>query len=177
MTRSMTVTLATVSTAADVRSSAARFAADCAAFAKDPLIESLIRRTRYIVFDPRTGEFAPSKWAGFVGMDLARYAAARDNQSQGAAFDGTVAQRAIATAVGPWQSDKALSLRFAAWAEQRWGAAILTGVDRSKWQFVTLPNAAGGLMAVAGGWEGSDELVEITLSIRRTSGRKGPSLD
>ena len=105
---------------------------------------ALIRRTSYWVYDPDFDDFYPSKWAGFEGMSPARYGA----EEEGAAFQGTTARVAIEGAVGA---------AFAASPQltgvlQRWAAArisgVLSGIDVSKWWFVSL--RASGVTQVEG---------------------------
>ena len=138
----------------------------------------LIRRTRYWVYEPSTKTFSPSKFSGYVGMDFQCYDTAREGDSVGVKFDSGVTQRAITHVLGDYQSDGELRRRLEEWARAVFGENVLEGIDTAKWRFVRLPNAgAGGLAALAGGWEGSDELVDSVLELRRTSGRVVPDLD
>lgn len=138
----------------------------------------LVRRTRYWVHDPVTGTFSPSKFSGYVGMDFQRYDAARGGNSTGVMFDGGVTQRAITEVLGEYQPDDQLARALEQWAQLTFGAEVLEGIDASKWRFVDLPVVgAGGLAALAGGWEGSEELVDTVLALRRSPGRTVPDLD
>jgi hypothetical protein len=138
----------------------------------------LIRRTRYWVHEPVTNTFSPSKFSGYVAMDFQRYDAAREGDSIGVKFDGGVTQRAITQVLGDYQPDAELTRKLQDWAQETFGAQVLEGIDPAKWRFVRLPSVGpGGLAALAGGWEGSDELVDGILELRRSPGRAVPELD
>jgi hypothetical protein len=141
------------------------------------LAMDLVRRTRYWVYEPTTRTFSPSKFSGYVAMDFQRYDAARDGDSTGVKFDSGVTQRAISHVLGDYQSDADLAHMLREWAEATFGEKVLEGVEPGKWRFVRLPaTGAGGLAALAGGWEGSDELVDSVLELRRSSGRVAPDM-
>lgn len=111
-------------------------------------------------------------------MDFARYDAARDGDSIGAKFDGGVTQRAITQVLGEYQPDTGLTRRLEQWAREIFGEHVLEGIDTAKWRFVRLPAVGpGGLAALAGGWEGSDELVDSILELRRSPGRLVPEME
>lgn len=138
---------------------------------------SLIRRTWYWVYDPASKNFSPSKFSGYVGMDFASYEAARKGNCDGAKFDGWISQHAIARVLGEYAPDPSLALELVSWAEDVFGPGVLDGIDSSKWRFVRLPVVGvGGLAALAGGWEGADELVEALREVRRSPGRTPPDL-
>jgi hypothetical protein len=110
-------------------------------------------------------------------MDFQRYDAARGGNSTGVKFDGGVTQRAITQVLGDYERDDELAHDLASWVESIFGDNVLKDIDPSKWRFVQLPAAgAGGLAALAGGWEGSDELVEILRRVERTPGRTPPDV-
>lgn len=143
----------------------------------DRLTRDLVRRTIYWVHDPSDGSFSPSKFSGFVGMDFVRYDLARQGQSRGVKFDGGLTQRAIEAALGAWRRDGGLAKRLRAWAEGRLGAGVFDGIDEDKWRFALLPVARrGGLAALAGGWEGSEELVDSLARSKRDGGRPAPEM-
>ncbi len=138
----------------------------------------LVRRTQYWVYDPVGKTFSPSKFSGYVAMDFPQYVAARSGQSSGAKFDGGITQRAISQVLGDYRADNELSRELEAWASALFQRDALEGIDPGKWRFVRLPpTGAGGLAALAGGWEGSDELVDAVLGLRRGPGRDAPELD
>ncbi len=137
----------------------------------------LIRRTRYWVYEPTNGSFSPSKFAGYVAMDFQRYDAAREEGSDGDKFDGGLTQRAVAAVLGDYRVDGALSAALAAWVTSHFGAHALDGIARTKWRFVRLAPTSAGLVSLAGGWEGSDELADALDGIVRTPGRTPPDLD
>jgi hypothetical protein len=166
--------LVLVANARDIAGSHHAFVRDIARFA--PLAIDLFRRTHYWVYEPTTATFSPSKFTGYAGMDLARYNAAR-HRSSGVKFDGGITQRAIAHVVGAYAPDPDLAHELEQWSASLFGRDILRGIDRAKWAFVRIPVGVSGLAALAGGWEGSDDLVEHLLAVRRTPGRVVPDLD
>ncbi len=138
---------------------------------------SLVRRTWYWVYDPGTRTFSPSKFSGYVGMDFARYDAAREGESEGAKFDGWISQNAIAKVLGDYEPDANLARELEAWAQAVLGPGALEGIEPGKWRFVRLPSVGvGGLAALAGGWEDSDELADSLSEARRSPGRTPPEL-
>jgi hypothetical protein len=140
--------------------------------------KDLIRRTHYWVYDSATKTFSPSKFSGYVGMDFQRYNAAREGNSIGIKFDSGVTQQAITKVLGDYQPDRAFARELQQWVRSIFGEDALEGIDSGKWRFVCLPAAVtGGLAALAGGWEGSDELVENVLALRRTPGRGAPEME
>ncbi|HEX4417828.1 MAG TPA: hypothetical protein VH165_08010 [Kofleriaceae bacterium] len=142
------------------------------------LAVDLIRRTQYWVYDPIAKTFSPSKFSGYVAMDFPHYVVARGGASSGAKFDGGVTQRAITQVLGDYRSDHELAQELEAWASSIFYQDVLEGIAPDKWRFVRLPaTGAGGLAALAGGWEGSEELVESVLELRRGPGRTVPELD
>lgn len=160
----------------EIASSHSNFVRDVTRWKK--LAIDLVRRTRYWIHDPATDTFSPSKFSGYVGMDFQRYGVARDGHSSGVAFDGGVTQRAVTQILGEYQEDDVRANALIEWAEARLGAGVFDGIDVSKWRFAGLPTqGARGLAALAGGWEGSEELVETVLSLRRTPGRTPPTMD
>jgi prevent-host-death family protein len=61
----------------------------------------------------------------------------------------------------------------------RHGKPVAVVVSVSDFEQVKRLRAAGpesGLASLAGGWKGSDELVELVQNVRRTPGRRGPKL-
>lgn len=138
---------------------------------------SLLRRTWYWIYDPATRTFSPSKFSGYVAMDFSRYEAAARGHREGAKFDGFITQQAIARVLGDYLPDAELTQELLAWAQSMFGTDVLEGIDVSKWRFVRLPSSGGGLAALAGGWEGSDELVDDLANARRSPGRSVPDLD
>lgn len=142
------------------------------------LVVDLIRRSHYWIYDLATRTLSPSKFSGYAGMSFDRYQAARQGNSTGNKFDGGVAQRAIAAVLGDYQQDRALAHELKDWATATFGEHVLDGIDTRKWRFVRLPAAGvGGLAALAGGWEGSDELVDALRDVRRPEGRRAPELE
>lgn len=135
---------------------------------------------QYWVYDPTTRTFSPSKFSGYAAMDFQRYSAAREGNATGVKFDTGVTQRAITQVLGgesPRQ-DHELAKALEEWAESIFEDFVLADIDQDKWRFVQLPLAgAGGLASLAGGWEGSDELVEIVQGLRRTPGRAAPDME
>jgi hypothetical protein len=139
---------------------------------------SMIRRTRYWVYDPADRTFSPSKFSGYVAMNFSIYGSARTRHPGGVKFDGGVTRNAIARVLGPYEPDDELASELEAWVKSQFGAGALDGIERRKWSFVRLPpTGAHGLAALAGGWEGSEELVESLSEVRRTPGRAAPELE
>jgi hypothetical protein len=142
------------------------------------LAMDLVRRMHYWVYEPATKTCSPSKFSGYVAMDFQRYRAAREGNSTGVKFDSGVAQSAITQILGDYQHDHELAQELERWTASIFEEDVLEDIDPAKWQFVRLPVAgAGGLAALAGGWDGSDELVETVLNLRRTSGRAAPDVE
>jgi len=118
-------------------------------------------------------------------MDFPRYVAARGGRSSGTKFDGGVTQRAIAQILGDYQPDPELAKALTEWAYEVFDIEnleladdLLADIDQDKWRFARLPAAGvGGLAALAGGWEGSEELVETVMGLRRSAGRAAPEMD
>jgi hypothetical protein len=138
----------------------------------------LVRRTWYWVYDPATETFSPSKFTGYVAMDFVRYEAAANANYEGAKFDGWISQNAIASVLGEYAADASLAIKLKAWAQSVLGPHALEGIDPSKWRFVSLPvHGVGGLAALAGGWEGSEELVEAMRDARSPLVRTPPAMD
>jgi hypothetical protein len=170
-------TLRLVEDRRQIAASHASFCRELGSAKEDAL--DMVRRTHYWVYDPVTRSFSTSKFSGYVGMDFRRYGTAGDRElTRGARFQGTLARLAISRTLGEqYVPDTALARELGAWIEKQFGAGALVGIDRGKWRFVRLPvSGAGGLATLAGGWEGSDELVEVLESVRRTPGRPGPDL-
>jgi hypothetical protein len=168
-----TLRLATASQ--EVARSHASFVAGMAT--SEALALDLIRRTRYWVFDPATTTFSPSKFVGYVGMDFQRYDAIREEGNRGDKFDGGLTHQTIAAVVGPYAADATLAAALARWVTSHFGPAALVGIARAKWRFVRLPATSRGLLGVAGGWDGSDELADAIAAHQRTTGRPPPDLD
>jgi hypothetical protein len=149
------------------------------------LVRDLLRRTKYWVYEPVKKTFSPSKFSGYVAMDFPSYKMARGGHSSGTKFDGGVTQRAIAQILGDYQPDANLERALQEWAHESFPIEamdvvddVLADIDENKWRFVRLPaGAAGGLAALAGGWEGSNELVEAVLDLRRSTGRAAPEME
>jgi len=143
------------------------------------LAVDLMRRNHYWVYDPATRTFSPSKFTGYIAMDFQRYDAARSAGSAGIKFDTSVAQRALTRVLGDYQADRELAVELTAWARSIFdNQDVLEDIDPHKWRFVRLPAlGAGGLAALAGGWDGSDELADSILEVRRTEGRTPPELE
>ena len=142
------------------------------------LAVDLMRRTHYWVYEPATRTFSPSKFSGYIAMDFQRYDAARRGGSAGIKFDTGVAQRALTQVLGDYQPDRELAAELAAWTHSIFDQEVLEDIDPHKWRFVRLPAlGAGGLAALAGGWDGSEELADSILEYRRTAGRTAPELD
>ena len=138
---------------------------------------SMVRRTRYWVYNPADKTFSPSKFSGYVSMDFRTYSSARAGSGEGAKFDGGVTRNAIARILGPYEPDDELAVELESWVKRQFGASALDGIERGKWCFVRLPpTGANGLAALAGGWEGSEELVDSLADVRRTPGRAAPDL-
>jgi hypothetical protein len=138
----------------------------------------LARRTHYWVYDPVARTFSPSKFVGYVGMSFDRYETASEGVNEGVKFDGGVTQRAIAQVLGEYEHDVELASELKSWVESRLGRGALDGIASDKWKFVRLPTAGvGGLAQLAGGWEGSEELIESLESARRDGGRAAPDLE
>lgn len=142
----------------------------------------LLRRTQYWVYDPSTKTFSPSKFSGYVAMDFPHYVAAREGRSSGSKFDGGITQRAISQILGEYRRDDNLANALEDWAYSVFQIEdvddVLADIDRDKWRFVQLPaSGVGGLAALAGGWEGSDDLVETVLALRRSAGRDAPEME
>jgi hypothetical protein len=170
------VRLTLVSDAAQIASSHQRFVNHAAGEAVMAL--GIIRRTQYWIFDPKDRSFSPSKFSGYAAMDFARYDAAREHGSSGATFDGGLTQRTISAILGDYQVDPELSAELDVWVERRFGAGSLEGINRRKWRFARLSDASsGGLVGLAGGWEGSEELVEAIAALPRNGARSIPDLD
>lgn len=142
------------------------------------LAMDLVRRTRYWVYDPIGKTFSPSKFSGYTGMDFVRYNSARMGEATGVKFDGGVTQRAISQVLGEYEADAELVRELETWAVEIFGPRVLDGINPGKWQFARLPERGnGGLVALAGGWEGSDQLVDSVLQVRRTPGRNLPDIE
>lgn len=110
-------------------------------------------------------------------MDFTTYGVARTKRVGGAKFDGGVTRNAIARVLGSYEPDDKLAAELEAWVKSQFGASALDGIERRKWYFVRLPpTGAHGLAALAGGWEGSEELVDSLSEVRRTPGRAAPEL-
>ena len=161
-------------------------AASHRAFVRDMVADQalaidLIRRTQYWVYEPVSKTFSPSKFSGYVGMDFPRYDAARRGRTAGVKFDGGITQQAITAVLGDYQPDPELGTQLERWAESTFGRDVLDGIDANKWRFTRLPvSGSGGLAAIAGGWEGSEELVEAVADVReprRASSRPAPEID
>lgn len=115
-------------------------------------------------------------------MDFPHYIAAREGRSSGSKFDGGITQRAISQILGEYQRDDNLANALEDWAHTLFEVEdvddVLADIDRDKWRFVQLPaSGVGGLAALAGGWEGSDDLVETVLALRRSAGRDAPEME
>lgn len=56
-------------------------------------------------------------------------------------------------------------------------AAIVSMEDYERLRRLRAAGPEGGLASLAGGWKGSDELVEAVRQIRRSPARRAPRLD
>jgi hypothetical protein len=169
-------TLRLVEDRREIAASHASFCREMGSAEEDAL--DMVRRTHYWVYDPVTRSFSPSKFSGYVGMDFKRYGTAGDRKlTKGARFQGTLSRLAISRTLGEqYKADLELTHELETWIEAELGPDALVGIDRGKWRFVRLPATGAGLAALAGGWEGSEELVESLETVRRTPGRAGPDL-
>lgn len=119
------------------------------AVANNPnLVRSLLRRTRYWVFDPDLGLPIPSKFAGFADMTGERYARAvrSPDEEGGAYFNGTATRRAVQRATGRrFEKPAKLPPEYQNLPDRliAWGEGCISGifkdVVRSKWRFLVLP--------------------------------------
>jgi len=125
-----------------------------------------------------TKTFSLSKFRGYVAMNFQCYMAARAGSSSGGKFDSGIAQRAITQTLGDHQPDSQIAEELETWTVSVFGEHVLDDIDPAKWRFVRLPaSGTGDLAALAGGWEGSDELVDTVMDLRRSAGRTAPEME
>lgn len=101
---------------------------------------SILRQTKYWVFDEDEGWFGPSKFVGFRNMTFGKYDAGNAGQSTGAKFNGGVTRSAIEGILGEFGPDDGLATMLVDWFSSMTSQNALQGVDQSKWRFVRLPH-------------------------------------
>jgi hypothetical protein len=131
------IKLQPVSAEDDIRENVRRFNRDATDY--ETLATTIVRRTKYWVFDEDENNFGPSKFAGLCDMTFDRYEAGLAGHTTDAHFDGGVTRNAIARLLGDYRSDTALSGQLKERLARRFGPDILNGVDVTKWEFVRLP--------------------------------------
>ena len=102
------------------------------------LARSLLRSTSYWVYDCHSRSFAPSKFVGFKAMTFSRYGLARRGHCEGSRFNGHDTRMAVEKCLGNYSQNPGLSAELVEWGEILLGPAVLDGVDRGKWRFVSL---------------------------------------
>ncbi|MBM4035454.1 MAG: EVE domain-containing protein [Planctomycetes bacterium] len=142
------VELRVVGASQQVRANVQRFNRDAGVF--PDRARCLMRQTQYWVWDPDVNTFGPSKFVGFSSMTFDRYEVAVAGYAVGDTFDGHVTQCSIRQALGGnYAADPVLSELLVRWGEEAIGSGVFDGIDRTKWQFVRLPqsrNYWGGLL-------------------------------
>lgn len=145
------------------------------------VVLDLFRRGKYFLYQPADSTFSPAKFVGFADMTFSRYAQCRSGNPGGAKFDGHQTQQQIQQVLQPqtWVKSPKLAAELERLLVGQFGSTALEGISNpaEKWRFLTLPAPNAGLAGLAGGWEDSEEFVEVTLSIRRGTTRRKPSLD
>jgi hypothetical protein len=102
------------------------------------LARSLLRYTRYWVYDSGSGSFGPSKFVGFRGMSFDKYARAREGGWAGDRFSGHRARVAIERILGSYHRSSQLSARLVMWGQSLLGDDVFDDVNRYKWMFTSL---------------------------------------
>jgi len=132
----------------------------------------LLTGTSYWVFEPTTGQFAPSKFAGFQEMTLDIYDHA--NQIKRPIFNGHRTRLAIEAAVGTEFSDTPkLRDSLIRWAEKLLQSGVLSGVDTNKWRFLSVGTIRSPASYRGFGRAPSDDPDELQTFARRV--RRGQS--
>ena len=127
------VGLQLVASDAQIRENIRRFARD--ADRGSEAAKSLVRQTTYWAFDSDDGTFAPSKFAGFQRMTMARYEAALAGSHTGVAFDGHLTRTAIEGILGEFEQNGVLVGLLKNSLEAQFGIGVADHVDQSKWRF------------------------------------------
>jgi hypothetical protein len=136
----MSIDLESVSSPAEIRLNVGTFDAEAPHNLERAV--RLLRDTTYWVYDPDREIFAPSKFVGYATMSFERYVAASGGDAVGARFDGGLTHRAIESALGAsYRDDQPLRQRLEVWGVTRFGLGAFGNADRSKWRFITLPEA------------------------------------
>lgn len=137
-----------VRTEEEIRNAISRF--NRQAFGVPGRAKKLLSQTTYWAYDSATENFAPNKFAGFVGLSLADYDRAHTKGYTGITFDGGIARKAIERALGRiYKKDDELRNRLIEWVSDYLDRRALKRVDTSKWRFVKIGDRKGALSRVA----------------------------
>jgi hypothetical protein len=133
----MPFTLQTVQSPDQIRSNVATFNRD-AVKNRDRAL-SVLRSTRYWVYDPALDAFGPSKFVGFADMTFKRYEQAHLGELDGAHFDGGVTHDAILKVLkAEYAPDASLREQLLTWGSTLLGANAFGGAEPDKWRFLAL---------------------------------------
>ncbi|MGC9318651.1 MAG: hypothetical protein ACP5KN_11540 [Armatimonadota bacterium] len=101
----------------------------------------LLSQSAYWVYFPATGQFGPSKFAGFAKMDFPLYERVLSLDEPPAIFDGERVRRRIVNILdAEFEATVRMGLYLIDWADELLGVPdILGSVDHTKWRFVRLP--------------------------------------
>jgi hypothetical protein len=102
---------------------------------------SLVNRTQFWVYAPRSRVFGPGKFVGFAGMSFRWYE--RENAGDsigGVKFDGGRTHRGIESALRRrFAANVDLSAECLKWGENLLGVGAFGGANPRKWKFIALP--------------------------------------
>jgi hypothetical protein len=144
----MPVELTLVKNDAQIRNSLDHFNVDARSFSD--VAESLLRSTRYWVFDPKSKRFGPGKFVGFVGMNFNTYRQARQHGSARGKFDGGTTRLAIEKVLErSFIPDSVLAQSLKDWASRLLSLDAMARVSESKWRFLKLGGDPSGAEVVA----------------------------
>lgn len=130
-------TLTPVKTPADILTSLSTFNRE--APAHPDRARSVLPSTTYWVYHPATGRFGPGKFVGYVGMTFAGYEQGHLGETDGAAFQGGITQKAIRSALDTsFEPHPGLHERLREWGTALLGDGAFGNADPSKWQFVVI---------------------------------------
>ncbi len=101
----------------------------------------LLAQSSYWVFFPAAGQFGPSKFSAFRGMDFEIYEQLLDLDAKPGDFNGRKARRRIETLVeAKFAPQVRMTLELTDWGRELMSEPdVFDNVDHSRWQFVRLP--------------------------------------
>lgn len=102
-------------------------------------LRTRLSQTKYWVYDPASGTFAPNKFAGCRDITFDTYLKLRRKNNTGDSSGGQNIREVIEDILnGDYDEDSALTEQLKAWGRDLYGFPVFENVDTSKWKFLKL---------------------------------------